>query len=422
MQRNPWIRGQFMRHFIPICFLLFAATGMLAQNRHVKETLYPTYKGLVMAGYQGWFIQKDGKMYTDPSKIKIDMWPDMREYEKTYPTGFRYADGTTATFFSASDKSTIDLHFKWMKQYGIDGAFMQRFFDYTRPGSQRREIFSTMLSNALEAASKYDRAIAVEYDLSGLRASGEDCTPIIEDWKYLVDSIRVTNQKGKKTYLFHNGKPLVALWGIGFPDRPYNIREIGLHKLLDFLKNDPVYGGCSVLVGVPTYFRELGSDCVKDSLLHEIIRMADIVLPWMVGRFDEKNYDAFKENVAKDVVWCKQNHVDYAPVVWPGFSWHNLRKDTPSNAKPRNGGSFYWKQVHNCVQSGVEMLFIAMFDEVNESTAIFKCTDNPPVSTEAVFITMEGKPSDHYLWLTGEAAKMLRKEIPLSSQMPVRKE
>ena len=422
MQNDYWIGRRLIRHLIPFLLLVIVSTGVSAKNKHAKETVYPTYKGLVMAGYQGWFVQENGRMYTDPAKIKIDMWPDMREYEISYPTGFRYADGSTATFFSATDKSTIDLHFKWMKQYGIDGVFMQRFFDYTRLGSQRREVFSRMLTNALEAASRYERAIAVEYDLSGLRASGEDCTPIIEDWKYLVDSIGVTNQKGKKTHLFHNGKPLVAIWGIGFPDRPYNIREIGLLKLIDFLKNDPAYGGCSVLVGVPTYFRELGSDCVKDSLLHEIIRMADIVLPWMVGRVDEYNYDAFKENVAKDVVWCRQNHVDYAPVVWPGFSWHNLRKDTPSNAKPRNGGSFYWKQVYNCVQSGVEMLFIAMFDEVNESTAIFKCTDNPPVSTEAVFITMEGKPSDHYLWLTGEAAKMLRREMPLSSQIPVRKE
>jgi len=422
MQNDLQIGRRLIRHLIPFLLLVIVSTGVSAKNKHAKETVYPTYKGLVMAGYQGWFVQENGRMYTDPAKIKIDMWPDMREYEISYPTGFRYADGSTATFFSATDKSTIDLHFKWMKQYGIDGVFMQRFFDYTRLGSQRREVFSRMLTNALEAASRYERAIAVEYDLSGLRASGEDCTPIIEDWKYLVDSIGVTNQKGKKTHLFHNGKPLVAIWGIGFPDRPYNIREIGLLKLIDFLKNDPAYGGCSVLVGVPTYFRELGSDCVKDSLLHEIIRMADIVLPWMVGRVDEYNYDAFKENVAKDVVWCKQNHVDYAPVVWPGFSWHNLRKDTPSNAKPRNGGSFYWKQVYNCVQSGVEMLFIAMFDEVNESTAIFKCTDNPPVSTEAVFITMEGKPSDHYLWLTGEAAKMLRREMPLSSQIPVRKE
>jgi hypothetical protein len=29
-------------------------------------------------------------------------------------------------------------------------------------------------------------------------------------------------------------------------------------------------------------------------------------------------------------------------------------------------------------------------------------------------------PSDHYLWLTGEAAKMLRKEKPLSLVIPER--
>jgi len=67
------------------------------------------------------------------------------------------------------------------------------------------------------------------------------------------------------------------------------------------------------------------------------------------------------------------------------------------------------------------MLYVAMFDEVNEGTAIFKCTDNPPVSDIAKFINMDGKSSDWYLWLTGEAAKMLRREIPLSFQIPERK-
>lgn len=62
-----------------------------------------------------------------------------------------------------------------------------------------------------------------------------------------------------------------------------------------------------------------------------------------------------------------------------------------------------------------------MFDEVDEGTAIFKCTNDYPVSDVALFIDMDGKPSDHYLWLTGEAARMLRKEIPLTLKLPERK-
>ena len=62
-----------------------------------------------------------------------------------------------------------------------------------------------------------------------------------------------------------------------------------------------------------------------------------------------------------------------------------------------------------------------MFDEVNEGTAIFKCSDNPPVSDVAKFVGIDGRPSDWYLWLTGEAAKMLRKEKPLILTLPERK-
>lgn len=406
--------------FTIVCLL--ALTMMVSgQNRHSKSTAYPTYKGLVMAGYQGWFIQRDGKMHTDPLRIRIDMWPEMKEYKQQYPTGVKYADGTVATFFSATDKSTIDLHFKWMKDYDIDGVFMQRFFNYARPGSQNRRIYARMLSDALDAASKSNRAIAVEYDLSGLKAEGEDCSMLIEDWKFLVDSIKVTNQKGRKTYLYHNGKPLVAIWGLGFPDRPYNIRNIGFDKFIDFLKNDPVYGGCSILIGVPTYFRELGRDCVKDEYLHELIRQCDIVLPWMVGRTNFDTYDAYRENIAKDLEWCKQNKVDYVPVIWPGFSWRNLKRDTKSNATPRMGGQFFWNQIYHSLNYGCEMLFIAMFDEVNEGTAIFKITNEPPVDKDAMFVGLEGKPSDHYLWLTGLAGKMLRKEMPLTPAIPERK-
>jgi hypothetical protein len=408
---------------------IFCASST-AQQKHSHITKFPAYKGLVMAGYQGWFhAPKDGVMYPDEKKIHIDMWPDVSEYEKTYATGLKLADGTTARFFSSDDKSTVDLHFKWMKQYGLDGVFMQRFFNAARP-EFRHSGSTNVLRNALAAASKYERAIGVMYDLSGLKASGEDCSVLIDDWKYLVDSLHVTNQSGTQTYIYHNGKPLVTIWGLGFPDRPYNIRNIGIARFIDFLKNDPVYGGCAVMLGVPTFWRELNADCLPDPYLHELIRQADIVMPWMVQRFSpllHNDMDRYRDVILADMKWCKENSIDYAPCVCPGFSWHNLsRSEFPDDVKPagsipRQGGRFYWQQISTAINAGATMLYVAMFDEVNEGTAIFKCSDNPPVSDVAKFINLDGRPSDQYLWLTGEAGRMLRKEIPLSFSLPVRK-
>lgn len=419
-----------MKPFLKILIILFFTSHAVeAGNKHCKTSLYPSYKGIVMAGYQGWFrAPKDGVLYPDEKQVRIDMWPEVSEYEKTYPTGLKLADGSTARFFSSTDKSTVDLHFQWMKQYGIDGVFMQRFFNMTKPNGPRNRTTS-VLKNAFEAASKYERAIAVMYDLSGLKNSGEDCSSVIEDWKHLVDSLKVTNQEGTKTYLHHNGKPLVAIWGVGFPDRPYNIRNIGLDRLIDFLKNDPQYGGCSVMLGVPTFWRDLNADCTPDPYLHELIKQADIVLPWMVQRFSpllHNDMDRYRDIILADIKWCRKNHIDYVPCVYPGFSWYNLSRFEfpddikPSGSIPRQGGRFFWQQISTAINAGASMLYVAMFDEVNEGTAIFKCTDAHPVSDIAKFINMDGKPSDHYLWLTGEAGKMLRKEKPLTMTIPPR--
>jgi len=419
-----------MQKIIISVILLFGVVGAQAQTKHAKTTNYPSYKGLIMAGYQGWFrAPEDGVMYPDETKVRIDMWPDVSEYEKTYPTGLKHADGSTARFFSSNDKSTVDLHFKWMKDYGVDGVFMQRFFNTTRTEETRKNS-SIILANAMQAASVNNRAIAVMYDLSGLRARGEDCSSIIEDWKFLVDQIKVTNQTGAKTYLHHNGKPVVAIWGVGFPDRPYDIRNIGLERLIDFLKNDPLYGGCTVMLGVPTFWRDLNADCLHDPYLHDLICMADIIMPWMVQRFSpllHNDMDRYRDIIINDVKWCRTAGIEYVPCVTPGFSWHNLsRFEFPDDVKPvgsipRQGGRFYWQQLSTAILIGTEMIYVAMFDEVNEGTAIFKISDNPPVSDIAKFVGNDGRPSDWYLWLTGEASKMLRKEKPLSLTLPERK-
>jgi len=397
--------------------------------------MYPNYKGLAMAGYQGWFrAAGDGSTrtnyaYGDENNSGIDAWPDVSEYEKTYETSFSMPGGERARFFSSIDKSTIDLHFKWMREYGIDGVFMQRFYGETREASVNKES-SIILKNALEAASKYKRAIAIMYDLSGLAAKGEDCSSIIADWKFLVDQLKVTNQIGEKTYLHHRDKPVVAIWGVGFPDRPYDIRNIGLERLINFLRNDPIYGNCAVMLGVPTSWRELNADCIHDNYLHELIRSADLIMPWTVQRFSpllHNDMDRFRDMIVADMEWCRQNNIEYVSCIYPGFSWHNLSvREFPDDIKPvgsipRQGGRFYWQMISTALKAGASMLYVAMFDELNEGTAIFKISNLPPVGRNVSFINMDNKSSDTYLWLTGEAGKMLRGEIPLSNTLPERK-
>lgn len=386
----------------------------------MSRVRFKSIRNLVMAGYQGWFnTPEDGaglgwkhfekEKEFKPGKCTIDLWPDVSEYEKTYETAFKLPDETPAKVFSSYDASTTDLHFKWMKQYGIDGVFMQRFVVSIR-NQKGKDNYNKILNNAVLSAEKYDRAICLMYDLSGMEAGEEDI--LIRDWKELCEKYKLVSRNNNH-YVYHHGKPLVAVWGIGFNDRrKYGYEQV--KKIIDFLKSE----GCSILVGVPTHWRTLTIDAVSDTRLLELVKQADIVHPWLVGRFDNNTYEPYRKSIEEDIKWCKANGKDYMPVLFPGFSWHNMKKDAPQNMIPRLGGRFFWKQVKGAVDAGAESLYLAMFDGIDEGTAFFKCTNTPPVG-ESSFITYEGEAPDHYLWLAGEAAKYLRGELR-SSRMPVR--
>ena len=386
----------------------------------MSRVRFKSIRNLVMAGYQGWFnTPEDGaglgwkhfekEKEFKPGRCTIDLWPDVSEYEKTYETAFKLPDETPAKVFSSYDASTTDLHFKWMKQYGIDGVFMQRFVVSIR-NQKGKDNYNKILNNAVLSAEKYDRAICLMYDLSGMEAGEEDI--LIRDWKELCEKYKLVSRNNNH-YVYHHGKPLVAVWGIGFNDRrKYGYEQV--KKIIDFLKSE----GCSILVGVPTHWRTLTIDAVSDTRLLELVKQEDIVHPWLVGRFDNHTYEPYRKSIEEDIKWCKANGKDYMPVLFPGFSWHNMKKDAPQNMIPRLGGRFFWKQVKGAVDAGAESLYLAMFDEIDEGTAFFKCTNTPPVG-ESSFITYEGEAPDHYLWLAGEAAKYLRGELR-SSRMPVR--
>src|SRR6185295_11001064 len=95
--------------------------------------------------------------------------------------------------------------------------------------------------------------------------------------------------------------------------RKYTLAE-GI-ELVEFLKNDPTYGGCTVMLGVPTYWRTLDRDAVKDPKLTELILKGDIVSPWMVGRFSkpEQAVSHAEKTMKPDIVWCKEHNKEYLP-------------------------------------------------------------------------------------------------------------
>lgn len=410
-----------------LIFIILSLT-ISAQIKHAPKSKFMSYKGLVMAGYQGWFNcegdgagrgwthYKKGDKFEDGS-CKFDNWPEMTEYKVKYKTPFKFPDGSPAYVFSSYDESTVDLHFKWMKEYGIDGAFVQRFFSVLT-SKERLRHNDKVLASAIKAANKYGIAISLMYDIGSM--DDKQYKLIQEDWKHLVDDLKLTNQGDKTTYLFHNNKPLVAFWGISAGTRESgHIPEI--FDIIDFFKNDPVYGGCSIHLGIPSRWRTLGSDTKGDPRLHEVIKQADVVHPWLVGRYNESGYEAYrKEQIVEDVKWCREMGKSYAPTVFPGFSWYNMKENEISDKIPRNKGEFYWKQLAGAIESGAEMLYIAMFDEIDEGTAIMKCAQTVPVG-KSIFVPYEKEiRTDHYLWLTGMAGKMLRREIPFSKSMPVR--
>ena len=397
--------------------------------------------GLLMVGYQGWFnTPGDGaglgwKHYASgnardknafrPGAAHIDFWPDVSEYAKTYDTAFRFADGRTARVFSSFDESTVDTHFRWMREYGIDGAFVQRFVSTLKHADTKKHC-DTVLASAMKAAAKYDRAVCVMYDLSGMKP--EDAPLVIADIKALaaehhfepggtgespvppephgrVAHATQSARDANPAYLWQNGRPLVAVWGVGFPERTtYSLDDAA--KIIGALKQ----AGFSIMLGVPAYWRTLTRDCVKDPRLHALIKESDVIMPWFVGRYNGGNYSkTFPKLIADDLAWCKANNVTYMPLSFPGFSWRNM-KGADTTQTPRDKGRFFWEQLTTCARAGASCIYVAMFDEMDEGTAIFKCAAEVPAGAPgSTFVPIErGIPNDYYLQLAGEAAKMLR--------------
>jgi hypothetical protein len=264
--------------------------------------------------------------------------------------------------------------------------------------------------NVRSAAEAHGRVFAIMYDISG--HSRESVTAAVKrDWVHVVDTLRVTESP---QYLRHRGRPLLAIWGFGFQDRSPTPDQAA--ELIEFFKNnpDPRYR-VTLLGGVPSRWRTLTRDSQPDPKWAGVYRSFDIVSPWTVGRFrDAPGVDQFyATEVTEDLAETRRLGIEYMPVVFPGFSWHNMNPTAPLNPIARRGGRFYWRQIERALKAGNTMLYGAMFDEVDEGTAMFKVAasrHDAPTEVPVVTLDVDGEalPSDWYLRLAREAQKKLR--------------
>jgi hypothetical protein len=381
----------------------------------------------IMVGYQGWFRcpgdaagmgwvhwSRDSKRLARDT-LTFEMWPDVSEYgaDELFPApGFTHPDGRPARLFSSDNAATVYRHFGWMSKYEIDGAWLQHFV-VDLPGGPSENRYPSrlrVLAHVRAAARATGRVWALAYDISGM-PGGKTFDILTRDWKKMVDDKVIQGTE----YLHHRGLPVVQVWGFYRDSGGIDMSPALANRLIDFFSKPGPYAAYLVAGGDWDWRRNPRRDW------QAVYDRFDVYMPWNVG-----NYITDKDGVKRastdwwsdDIKECKRRKIRWIPVVYPGFSWDNLQKKPPGTSLiPRRRGAFLWEQFHKLAQLGVDSAYVAMFDEVDEGTAIFKVADAPP--KQAHFVGLEGMPSDWYLRLVREGARMLRGGRPVSDRIPI---
>ncbi|MDT7727446.1 MAG: hypothetical protein QOI21_4022 [Actinomycetota bacterium] len=389
-----------------------SALGVLSPNLARAASGPGDVVGKITVGYQGWFActgdgspinrwwhwSKDSSQPPSLSNTTIKSWPDMSEYSRSFHTAYpNLNNGQPANLFSSHDQQTVDVHFRWMQNYGCDTAALQRFNPVGGEGPTR-DAMAVKVRSAAEATG---RKFYIMYDVTGwTNMQGE----IKTDWTNKMKAMTSSSAYAKQ-----NGKPVVCIWGFGFNDAG---RPFGAAACLDVV-NWFKAQGCYVIGGVPTHWRNQNSDSRPGFL--GVYHAFNMLSPWMVGRIgNAADSDNFYNNVnQQDQADCNANGIDYQPCVLPG--------DT--QARQRAHGDFMWRQFYNMTRVGAQGIYISMFDEYNEGNQIAKTAPNSstiPAGSGLWGLDEDGTAcsSDYYLRLTRDGGRMLKKQIALTATRP----
>ncbi|WP_332880636.1 xylosidase [Streptomyces sp. NBC_00564] len=368
--------------------------------------------GKITVGYQGWFAAKgdgapingwwhwakDMSKTPSPSNTGIKSWPDMSEYTATYQTDYAaLGNGQPATLFSSHDDQTVDTHFQWMKQYGIDTAALQRFNPTGGEGPTRDDMAAKVRSSAESQGVKF----YVMYDVSGWTNMQSE---IKTDW-----TDKMSEYTASSAYAVQNGKPVVCIWGFGFPDDKRDFTADACLDVVNWFKDQ----GCYVIGGIPKEWRTGGTGTRPG--FGDVYHAFNMISPWMVGAIgNAADSDHYYTNVNQgDQAECDASGIDYQPCVLPG--------DVAE--RQRAHGDFMWRQFYNMVRVGAQGIYISMFDEYNEGNQIAKTSETQatvPTDSGILALDEDGTAcsSDYYLRLTGDGGRMLKGELTLTATRP----
>ncbi|MFJ2828031.1 xylosidase [Streptomyces sp. NPDC087263] len=368
--------------------------------------------GKVTVGYQGWFAcigdgapinawwhwAPNSGQAPSPSNNGIKCWPDVREYTRTYQTGFAaLGNGGPATLFSSYDQQTVNTHFLWMQQNGIDTAALQRF----NPNGAEGPTRDAMATKVRSAAEAYGRKFYIMYDVTGWTNMQSE---IKTDW-----TNKMKAHTASSAYAVQNGKPVVCIWGFGFNDSNHPATAAAALDVINWFKAQ----GCYVIGGVPTWWRTGTSDSRAGFL--DTYHAFNMISPWMVGRIgnvgDADNF--YNVATVPDLADCAARGIDYQPCVLPG----------DVSARQRAHGDFMWRQFYNMVRAGVQGIYISMYDEYNEGNQIAKTAESQawtPTNGGMLALDEDGTAcsADYYLRLTGDGGRMLKGQIALTATRP----
>lgn len=367
---------------------------------------FQTENTISSKGYFHWSIDS-GEPSEENIGVEFMFLPEMYESygAKLKVAGdYKNIDGTPARFFSSLDPAVIRADIDNMKRAGVKTVTPQVFLNGSS-GDLERDF--ALIRMYLQYAGEAGLSCKIEVDITGL--NDETLTGKLKEfWLELNHRIEINRTCWEKI----NAKPVLALWGIGFIDRPGS-RDQAI-ELINWFKNgtdNPVK--VWLVGGIPFYWNKEISDCKVG--FRDVFLMFDTVTPWSIGRFNAATFDVHKDMIRKQVELCAANNVIYKPVMWAGFSWHNRKSNENSQNRlimgdntvpyfvPRENGSLLWKQFRFYKELRLVCFSYAMWNEDDEGTALFSHQTDSHKLPKDILIPDKGATSpDFYIRLLAE--------------------